>query len=199
VTVSIMEWDRLIQELFRLAEPYLRVRAGVIHTRVAKDYASVLVEKEDGDKKIVEPAVILHDVGWSALKPDEINRAYGIRATGKKAAELNRVHELEGARIARGILLKLDYNAAFIDEICRIIERHDSGKQPQSLEEKLVKDADKLWRFSRTGYNYEIKRQQTPHEVRYNFLKKHIADWFFTKTGRELAETELRKRAIELS
>jgi HD superfamily phosphodiesterase len=192
-----MSWQQFIQGLFRLAEPYLNVRDDLLHTRVAHQYALELLEKEAGDKKIVEPAVILHDVGWSRLKSEEIKVAFGVNAKGEKGKQLNRIHEVEGAGIAREILMKLGYDRQSTDEIVRIIERHDSGKNPQTIEEKLVKDADRLWRVSRIGYYYEMERQNTTHEVRYRFLTRNMGKWFFTKTARELANRELQERVKE--
>lgn len=180
-----------------MAEPYLKVRDDMLHTRVAHEYAVYLLEKEAGDKRIVEPAVILHDVGWSRLKPDEIKVAFGVNARGTKATQLNRIHEKAGARIARKILTQLDYDRPSIDEIARIIARHDSGKNPQTIEEKLVKDADRLWRFSKIGYYHEMKRQNTTHEVRYRFLTRNMGSWFFTRTAQDLADEELQKRVNE--
>ena len=192
-----MKYNRFIQELYQLAEPYLRRRKDFIHTQVSHGYALLLLEKESGDRKIVEPAIILHDIGWSALKPEDIEAAYGVRATGEKARKLNRIHEVEGAGIAQEILLKLDCDALTISKIAKIIERHDSGKKPSTLEEKLVKDADKLWRFSKIGYAHELKRQALTHEVRYAFLLKNIDSWFFTKTAKALAGKELQARDKE--
>lgn len=194
-----MNWQQFTQELFRLAEPYLKVRDDFLHTRIAHEYAVYLLEREAGDPKIVEPAVILHDVGWSQLKPEEIKIAFGVHAKGEKATQLNRIHEVEGARIAVEILAKLDYDRSASDEIARIIERHDSGKNPQTIEEKLVKDADRLWRVSKIGYHHEMERQNTTHEIRYHFLIQNMGKWFFTKTAKELADRELQARVKEHS
>ncbi|RLC05935.1 MAG: phosphohydrolase [Deltaproteobacteria bacterium] len=192
-----MKYNRFIQELYQLAEPYLRMRIDFIHTQVAHGYALLLLEKESGDRKIVEPAIILHDIGWSALRPEDIEAAYGVRATGEKARKLNRIHEVKGAGIAQEILLKIGCDTLTISKITKIIERHDSGKKPCTLEEKIVKDADKLWRFSKIGYAHELKRQALTHEVRYAFLSKNIDNWFFTKTAKTLAEKELQERDRE--
>jgi len=194
-----MNWQQFTQELFRLAEPYLKVRDDFLHTRIAYEYAVYLLEREAGDQKIVEPAVILHDVGWSQLKPEKIKIAFGVHAKGEKATQLNRIHEVEGARIAGEILAKLDYGRSASDEIVRIIERHDSGKNPQTIEEKLVKDADRLWRVSKIGYHHEMERQNTTHEIRYHFLIQNMGKWFFTKTAKELADRELQARVKEHS
>ena len=194
-----MKWDLFTQELFRYATPYLNVRGNFIHTQVAHGYALFLLRKEGGNSKIIEPAVILHDVGWSALKPEDIKNAYGVRATGENARKLNRVHEVEGAKIAQEILLKLGCDALTIRKIVKIIERHDSGKNPCTREEKVVKDADKLWRFSKIGYAHELKRQAATHALRHAFLSKNIDNWFFTKTAKTLAEKELQERDKERS
>jgi len=193
-----MKWNRFIQDLFQHAEPYLRMRNDAVHTRVAHGYALLLLEKEGGDRNIVEPAIILHDVGWSTLKPKDINNAYGMRATGEKANKLNRIHEVEGARIAQEILWKLGCDTSEISRIVTIIGRHDSGKTPDTTEEKLVKDADKLWRFSKIGYPYELQRQATTHTARHAFLSQKIDNWFFTKTAKALAKKELEGRVKEL-
>ncbi|MBW2513388.1 MAG: HD domain-containing protein, partial [Deltaproteobacteria bacterium] len=137
-----MKWNRYIQNLYQRSEPYLKMRNDALHTRVAHDYAVLLLQKEGGDRRIVEPAIILHDVGWSALKPEDIENAYGVRATGEKARKLNRIHEVRGAEIAAEILTDLSCDPTATGKILKIIERHDSGTCPDTTEEKLVKDAD---------------------------------------------------------
>lgn len=192
-----MEWNRCIQDLYRLSEPYLKNRNDALHTRVAHDYALLLLQKEGGDRHIVEPAIILHDVGWSALMPKDIKNAYGVGVTGEKARKLNRVHEVEGARIAQEILQELGCGTFEISRIFTIIERHDSGMNPDTTEEKLVKDADKLWRFSKIGYPYELQRQASTHTARHTFLSQNIDSWFFTRTAKALAHKELQERDRE--
>ena len=195
---KVVNWEKFIEKLLKLAEPYLATRGDLLHTQVAHEYALLLLEKEGGDRRVVEPAIILHDVGWSRLDPAEIKVAYGVRASGERAARLNRVHELEGAAIVRELLEKLEYDPQRVDKIVSIIERHDSGPAPESLEEKLVKDADRLWRFSKRGYYREMERQNTTSEERYAFLVERMDNWFFTKTAAQLAKEELRARASEM-
>ena len=186
-----------IQDLFQQAEPYLKMRNDSAHTRIAHGYALLLLEKEGGERNVVEPAIILHDVGWSALKPEDIEAAYGICTTGAKARELNRIHEVQGAIIAEKILTEQGCDTTTIHRIVKIIERHDSGKNPDTTEEKLVKDADKLWRFSKIGYHYELQRQATTHAARHAFLSQKIDTWFFTRTAKKMAEKELQARDKE--
>ena len=182
----LMDWDEFIRELFRLAEPYLKIRGDLPHAQVSHRYALRLLEEEGGESRIVEPAVILHDVGWSRLEPEQIKIAFGVRAGGQEAERLNRIHEREGAAIARRILESLRYNPQWIERIVSFIERHDSGDQPDSLEEKLVKDADKLWRFSPVGFWNERERQGLDPVELYQFLLERYRSWFFTSNSIEI-------------
>jgi hypothetical protein len=145
----------------------------------------------------VEPAVILHDVGWSQLAPEQIRIAFGVRAGGGEAERLNRIHELEGAAIARRILESLTYHPPWIGTIALLIERHDSGDQADCLEEKILKDADKLWRFSPVGFLQERERQGLESHELYHYLESLLA-CFFSPTALFLAEGELKARAREI-
>jgi HD superfamily phosphodiesterase len=193
-----MDWDEFIRELFRLAEPYLKIRGDLPHAQVSHRYALRLLEEEGGDSRIVEPAVILHDVGWSKLEPEQIRIAFGVRAGGEEAERLNRIHEREGASLARRLLLSLNYDPRQVERIAAIIERHDSGGHPDSLDERITKDADKLWRFSEIGFWIEIERQGLSAEELHRYLSERTGSWFFTPSSRSLAEEELKARAAEL-
>lgn len=194
-----MEWSQFIDALFRLAEPFLAVRKDLPHARVSHQYCLKLLQEEGGNHRIVEPAVILHDVGWSKLTPPEIKMAYGVRISGKEAERLNRIHEIEGAAIAGHLLQDLDYDPTLTEQITAMISRHDSGKDPESLEEKLLKDADKLWRFSAIGFWNEIERQGLDSLELYRYLAEGRPAWFFTPTALSLAEEALKARAREIA
>ncbi|MBI5583464.1 MAG: HD domain-containing protein [Deltaproteobacteria bacterium] len=192
-----MEWPPFIEMLFRLAEPYLSVRNDLLHTQVAHQYCLRLLSAEGGDQRIVEPAVILHDVGWSKLPPEQLKIAFGIRAGGPEARRLNRIHEVEGAVIAGRLLQTLNYDPGLIEQITEMIERHDSGKHPESLEEKMLKDADKLWRYSGVGFRQEVERQGVGRHEMVRFLERLLSA-LFTPTALLLAEEELKTRAREI-
>ncbi len=194
-----MEWSKFIADLFRLAEPYLAVRNDLPHARISHQYCLRLLKAEGGDHRIVEPAVILHDVGWSKLTPEEIKKAFGVRVSGKEAERLNRIHEIEGAVIAGRLLEGLNVDPIVIGRITGMIQRHDSGNHPESLEEKLLKDSDKLWRFSGFGFWNEIERQGLEPLELYHFLEARRPAWFFSSTALSLAEEELKARAREIA
>jgi len=191
-------WSEFIERLFQTAAPYLAVRGDWDHTTVSHGYALALLRHEGGDGRIVEPAVILHDVGWSVFEPDDIFAAYGVLATGEEADRLNRIHETEGAAIAETILRSFDYEPDRIEAIRVIVSRHDSGRTAPTLEEALVKDADKLWRFSRIGFWKEAERQRLNPRTLLDFLAKRLPGWFFSSTARSLAEKEMNERREEM-
>jgi HD superfamily phosphodiesterase len=194
-----MEHAAFVHRLFELAEPYLAVRGDLPHARVSYQYALRLLAEEGGEAGIVEPAVILHDVGWSQLEPKQIRAAFGVRAGGPEAERLNRIHEREGAVIARRILQSMNYPPGWIERIAVLIERHDSGEQADSPEEKILKDADKLWRFSAEGYWQEIARQGLERDELHRFLSDRYRRWFFTATAVRMAEEALKERGREIA
>lgn len=194
-----MEWPQFIDALFRLAEPYLAVRKDLPHAQISHQYCLRLVREEGGDLRIIEPAVILHDVGWSKLTPEEIKMAFGVRISGEAAERLNRIHEIEGAALAGRLLRQLKYDPFRIEQITAMIEHHDSGNQPTSLEEKILKDSDKLWRYSAFGFWKEIERQGLESLELYRYLAERRPAWFFTPTALSLAEEELKARAREIA
>ena len=192
------EWSGFIRRLFQEAEPYLAVRGDMAHTRISHDYALILIRREGGNAGIVEPAIILHDVGWSRLDPREISIAFGVLAESDEADRLNRIHELEGASIAAQVLQSLNYDPLLIEKVTSIIRTHDSGVDIRSPEEGLVKDADKLWRSSKVGFWQEAERQELDPKELYRYLNERYKEWFFTSTALTLAGKDLEERAKEI-
>jgi HD superfamily phosphodiesterase len=184
----------IYQKIFEKAKPFLRTRKNLIHTRIALQYALKLLKHEKGEEEIAIPAIILHDVGWKMI-PEKLHlTAFGPNPSNPKLA---RVHELEGAKIAKGILEKLHYSPEKVDEISRIVQGHDTRKRPISASDRIVKDADKLWRYSRRGVKVETERFNVPRSIYLSFLEKIINEWFLTPTGRGLAEKEMLSRRYE--
>jgi HD superfamily phosphodiesterase len=182
-------------KIFNLAGPYLDTRDNDIHTRVAYSFALKLLGAEGGDERVVIPAVLLHDLGWKMI-PEELHlKAFG---PGKLDLEVNRIHEVEGARIAREILESINYDPDLIEEIVTIISGHDSRRDALSLNDAIVKDSDKLWRFSKEGLVVDPKRFGVDPALHAEWLKHMINGWFFTETAKKLAKEEQRLRAISL-
>ena len=184
----------IFKEILRLTEPYLNTRRNDVHVEISTRFAYQLLAIEGGDENIVIPAVILHDVGWKKIPPELHLKAFGPKAT---MPEINRLHELEGVKIAGGILAKVDYDIEKITQILEIIDGHDSRKTSISLEDSIVKDADKLWRFTKKGFAIDNERFEESRVEGLNRLNNYLPIWFFTGTARKLAEEELHKRERE--
>ena len=180
------------EKIWELAKPYLDTRKNDIHAESATQYAFRLLEKEGGDKTIVIPAILLHDVGWKCV-PEELHlKAFGPKAT---LPEINRVHEVEGVKVAKEILEKINYDQAKIEEILEIIDGHDSRKEPVSLNDKLVKDADKLWRYTKDAFQINRKRFEQTFEQHLDRLRSKLDIWFLTDSGKKIARAEMENRS----
>jgi HD superfamily phosphodiesterase len=185
---------RTYQKIFEKAKPFLQTRKNLIHTRIALHYALKLLQSEEGDENVVIPAVLLHDVGWKTIPETLHLTAFGPNSSNPR---LTRGHEVKGAKIAEAILKKFHYPPRKIEEICHIIRGHDTRKRPISRSDRIVKDADKLWRYSRTGIAIDLGRFRVPRRAYLIFLEGIIDQWFLTATAKEIAKKEIRLRKQE--
>lgn len=104
------------------------------------------------------------------------------------------MHELEGAKIAREILQNVGYGEKSIREIVVIIEGHDSRNDGRSVNDRIVKDADKLWRYSKEAIEIDMKRFEQTHEEALERIRSNLTKWFFTNSARAMAGQELMAR-----
>jgi HD superfamily phosphodiesterase len=194
-----MSEDFMLKEAYEriwdLARPYLNTRKNDTHTEIAAGLARQLLTQEGGDEDIVMPAIILHDTGWKKVPEDVQTKAFGPKAT---LPEWNRVHEVEGARIAGHILRSVNYPNEKILEIQEIIKGHDSRKEPLSLNDSIVKDADKLWRYSRNAFQINATRFGLTADENVERLRRNLENWFLTKSGKRMAREALEERIQEL-
>jgi HD superfamily phosphodiesterase len=182
------------QKIFEKAKPFLRTRKNLIHTRIALRYALRLLQSEKGDEDVVIPAILLHDVGWKMVPENLQLTAFGPNKSNPK---LTRVHEVEGAKIASGILKDLQYPTEKIKEICRIVLGHDTRKRPISRSDRIVKDSDKLWRYSRKAIAVDSGRFRVRRRAYLISLEGIIGQWFLTATAKEIAKKEISLRKQE--
>jgi hypothetical protein len=182
-------------QIYQAALPKLGTRHNDLHARVSCQYALEILTYEGGDPRVTVPAVLLHDLGWNAIPEDLQRTAYG---PGSNDVQLNRRHEVEGARTARELLHSLCYPAELLAEIARIIEGHDSVLGFDTIEEAIVKDSDKLWRMSGVGFPVllELFRPLSPQGC-HDWLAAHVDGWMLTATGLRLAKGEIASRREE--
>ena len=75
------------------------------------------------------------------------------------------MHKEEGVKIARSILDKLADYLLPVDEILEIINGHDTREKAVSVHDGIVKDADKLSRFSMTFWDIVQRSGIDPAEL----------------------------------
>jgi hypothetical protein len=94
-------------------------------------FAQQLQHREGGDRAVVEAAAVLHDIGIH-----EAERKHGSAA--------GIYQEIEGPPIARTILERHNADADAVDHICEIVGQHHSAKTIDTLEFRIIWDADWL-------------------------------------------------------
>jgi hypothetical protein len=176
-------------EIYALAKPYLNTRKNDVHVEISHSFAWRLLEDEPGDPEVVIPAIICHDLGWIKV-PEQLQlKAFGPGFD----PDLRRIHEVEGVKLARGILNHVNYSPDKTAEILQIIDGHDSRSVAISNSDKIVKDADKLFRFTAKGLAIDIERFRKSRNSYVKWIAGQIECWFFTKTGSQLAWLELKQ------
>ncbi|VFA90642.1 Predicted HD superfamily hydrolase [Nocardia farcinica] len=127
-----------------------RARSNDIHLPISLAYAERLCNAfPTADRQLVRVAIQLHDTGWGRVDEERI-LSEGFSGEWRKA-EIRFEHERQGCVIAREVLPPLGYSDEFVDQVCAIIDGHDTRLEAYSLEDALVRDADRLWRFDHAG------------------------------------------------
>ena len=184
------------RDIFKSALPFLETRDNTTHTFIVYQYAQALLRQQKGSPGIVLPACILHDVGWSTIPEKDQLRAFGPVVEDKS---LCRKHEIDGMAIAKKILFALKYEQNLIQKILNIIDGHDTIQQARSPEDAIVKDADKLWRFSKVGFRIDSQRFKIKPSSYLEYLQTAVENCFLTEQGKKIATADLHLRKLELS
>ena len=189
------------QQIWELALPYQDKRDDTGHAEVTLHYAELLIGLENGDEDIVIPAMILHDIGWSQLTRDEIMLIFNIDAKQEDKTAVQLKHQNAGVKIARNILEQVGYPKVMTAEILEIISQHDTREGFISKNEGLVRDADKLWRTSRVGFEAsnsknKLSRDQAIKKIEDGLKKPTAQNTLYSKSAKqiEIENIELLKR-----
>lgn len=171
--------------VWQLAVEHLHVRDNDGHTAYSYGLAAALCDLHpEADRDVVLPAIILHDTGWSRVPEDEVLE--GIRP-GAKRPDLVIRHEKEGAAIAADVLGRLGHDPERTADIVAIIDGHDSRLTALSLEDALVKDADKLWRLTPHGVDTVMDWFGLTREQAHVLIGSRVHDHLFTDAARTMA------------
>lgn len=137
-------------------------------TRVAR-HAERIGKNERGNLAVILTAAYLHDIGIH-----EAERKYGSTAP--------EYQEKEGPAIARSIMTRLGAKEELIDEVCDIIGHHHHPRSDESVNFKVLYDADII-------ANLEERQKENPMDT--DNLTEFIEKSFLTKSGRKEARDVL--------
>ncbi len=176
--------------VWRAAETYMRARKNDVHIPLSFGWAVRLLEEHpDADRDVVLLAILLHDIGWYSIDMVDIIEK-GFSGPNMLQSDVRYLHEAEGVRLAGEVLRETGWPEEIIAAVAEIIDGHDTRPEPRHLNDRLVRDADKLWRFSVTGVAVACDWfKLTPG--RYADRLENQFDLLETETGRRLAREEL--------
>ncbi|MDP2976951.1 MAG: HD domain-containing protein [Anaerolineales bacterium] len=99
------------------------------HTLRVSQWGKVIAEAEVADVELVVAACLLHDVASFAVMDDDHD------------------HGRVGAEIARPLLVELGYTPQQVETIYYAVAAHVDVENPETLEARVVTDADNIDRF----------------------------------------------------
>jgi hypothetical protein len=176
--------------VWRRAEPYMRARKNDVHVPLSFGWAQRLLDAHpEADRNIVSLAILLHDIGWYSIDMEDIiEKGFG---PNMMQSDVRFLHESEGVRLARPVLEETGWGEEVILAVAEIIDGHDTRPHPRHLNDRLVRDADKLWRFGVTGVSVACDWfRMTPRQ--YADRLEHQVAQLETEPGRQWAAQELR-------
>lgn len=189
--------ENIYDKIHEKAKHYLDTRHNDVHVSLSYAFArKLLTHYPEADEEVVLAAILLHDVGWKMVPEDKQLDAFGPTV---KDSEAQRFHEAESARIAREILISLNYSEEKTLQIMAIIDGHDTRDEVLSLDDSLVKDADKLWRYTPIGVNIDHKRFGIERKEYLGYLETMIERWLFTPEAKRMAGEALAEAKEEQS
>ena len=137
--------------VWREAEPYMRARKNDVHIPLSFDWCQRLLDcHPDADRDVCSLAILLHDIGWYSIDMDRILDE-GFRSENPLQSDVRYLHEAEGVRLGTEVLRRTGWGEDMIAQVCEIIDGHDTRPDPRHLNDRVVRDADKLWRYSVPG------------------------------------------------
>ncbi|MGE5238730.1 MAG: HD domain-containing protein [Chloroflexota bacterium] len=160
--------DRVAIEMKRyFGRDFKRIGHAMKVARHAQDIMKELddLREQDGNPAVILSAAYLHDIGIK-----EAERKYGSNEA--------RYQETEGPPVAREILSRLRAREELIEEVCDIIGHHHHPKEKETLNFKVLYDADLI---------VNIEENLKEHGIASEKVAALIEKAFFTDAGRSLA------------
>ncbi len=181
-----------LDPIWRSVIPETRTRNNDVHLPISLAFAERLCAAHpEADALLVRISILLHDTGWGRVDEDRI-LTEGFSGDWRKAA-IRFEHEKQGCIIAREVLPPLGYDEHLVDQVCAIIDGHDTRKEAHSLEDALVRDADRLWRFDHAGIALASGWFKMDPATYCDRLAAEIVPELLTEAAVAMAEAELAR------
>jgi hypothetical protein len=176
--------------VWRSAEPYMRARKNDVHIPLSFAWCQKLLDiYPQADRDICSLAILLHDIGWFSIDMKTIIEQ-GFRCGDFLQSDARYLHEREGVRLGSDVLRRNNWDEATIAAVNEIIDGHDTRTNPHHLNDRIMRDADKLWRYEVAGISVACDWfGVTPHNYA-DQVEAQLAK-FETDHGRAMAEAEL--------
>jgi len=191
----------MYRKILEKAIPYYKKgREGdVEHIRWLFDTIPKYVDESEVDFDILIPVVLLHDVGYSKVPKGSNPYNLGIR----------KLHSEEGAKIAENILKKVGYPADKINEVKRLVLKHDNWAFGDSFADEPILSYfhcfDFMWMASEKGFDivrkFLDKEPKEFYEQIKEFQKKNEAEGrrWLTKRIEDLYDRMMEERKKDIS
>jgi hypothetical protein len=187
----------IYKKIWELAKEYYMKgrKMDIEHIEWMMGDAVKVCEKENIDESLLLPLVILHDVGYAEVPK---GNPYNL--------DLRRAHMKAGAKIAKDILIKLNYPKDKINKIVYYVSVHDNWAfgDFKLFEDKFLgvfNDLDFIWMATPKGFPNMMKLlNKTPKEV-FDFIKdneRKTKPKFATVFTKKLYQTYMKQREEEL-
>jgi len=179
---------------------YEKGREGdVDHIKWLAEVITKYVDESEVDYDILIPVVLLHDIGYSKVP----------KGSNPFDLDIRKFHSEEGAKIAEEILEELDYPKDKINEIKRLILKHDNWAFGDDFADepilRIFNNFDFMWMASEKGFDIVRKFMKKEPKEFYEQIKefqrkneKEGRKWF-NKKIEEFYNQLMRERKKGLS
>lgn len=193
--------DPRLETLWEKALAYQDVRGDGRHVENVLYFTAKLLEhEEEAEAHVALPAAIIHDIGWYWMTPQEHRNGLPYGTPPEILRENKKKHEVLGANNGRKLLQESGYTDEEITRIIEIVDGHDTRKEFLSPSDGIMRDADKLARFSKDGFWSEmVQKRGMTKEDKYKALVEQMgtANYFYSPYASRIAGQELEKRISE--
>ena len=146
---------------------YEKGREGdVEHIKWLAEVITKYVDESEVDYDILIPVVLLHDVGYSKVP----------KGSNPFDLDIRKFHSEEGAKIAEEILGELNYPKDKVNEIKRLILKHDNWAFGDDFADELVlrifNNFDFMWMASEKGFDIVRKLMKKEPKEFYEQIKE---------------------------